>query len=98
MKILAFLQNPWFRASTDPRHIAMYREDQNFHRRVLLMSATGRALYRAFGPELYAQIHWDNANPHHGGERGAQFPPDVWHMLTIVVSVRPDVILLFGRQ
>lgn len=97
-KILAFLQNPWFKPGTSPRHIEMYRENQEFHRRVLSMSATGRALERALGGELYRRIHWDNACPAHGETRDAVFPPDVNHMAWLVAMHKPDVVLLFGRQ
>lgn len=98
MKIVAFLQNPWFRAGIEPRHVAMYRENQDFHRRVLAMSATGRALIRAFGEELYGAVHWDNACPNHGFVRGATFPPDVEWMARVFAAQRPDVVLLFGKQ
>lgn len=98
MKIVAFLQNPWFRSNTDPRLIEKYRVDPEFHRRVLLMSATGHALYAAFGPKLYHEIIWDNANPRHGHTRRAALPADVDHMKIILTLHRPDIILCFGRQ
>lgn len=98
MKILAFLQNPWFKPGTDERHVRMYAENDDFRRRVLAMSATGRALIRAFGEPLYSRIVWDNASPAHGERRDAQFPPDIVHMMTSIVRNQPDVLLLFGRQ
>lgn len=98
MKILAFLQNPWFRPGTQPRHIKMYAENQDFHRRVLLLSATGRALIRAFGAELYHKIIWENANPRHGHDRRAKMPHDIGHMAGVIVRHRPDLILCFGDE
>lgn len=98
MKIIAFLQNPWFNPHVHERHIQMYRDDPDFHRRVLARSATGRALVRALGQEIYDQILWDNANPRHGEKRDAQFPPDAAHMARRVIEFEPDVVLLFGRQ
>lgn len=83
---------------TQERHVRMYRECQEFHRRVLAMSATGRALRRALGEELFARIHWDNANPLHGDTRDARLPPDIAHMMNTIRAQDPDVVLLFGRQ
>ena len=96
--VLAFLQNPWFRKGISQRHVDMYRENPDFHRRLLAMSNTGRALIRALGEKLYARIIWDNANPRHGNERSAQFPPDSIHMAHQVALHDPHVVLLFGKQ
>ena len=98
MKILAFLQNAWFKPGTDPRHIQLYHDNEDFHRRVLVMSATGRALRKAFGLQLYQEIVWDNASREHGEQRDAVFQPDIHHMARRVAEVKPDVVLLFGRQ
>ncbi len=98
IKIVAFLQNPYFRPGNDPRLIEKYRMDPEFHRRVLLMSATGRALYAAFGPKLYHEIIWDNANPKHGHTRNAMLPADVSHMEITIMLHDPDLILCFGKQ
>lgn len=98
VKILAFLQNPWFKPGTNPLLIKKYRLDQDFHRRVLYMSATGRALYRAFGPELYREIIWENANWRHGDERDSKMPPDATHMAYVITMHRPELILCFGEQ
>lgn len=96
--ILAFLQNPWFKKGTQQRHIDMYRDDPDFHRKVLSMSATGRALEKAFGEELYDHIIWDNASPKHGDVRTAAFPPDSVYMAFRIAQHNPQIILLFGRQ
>lgn len=97
MKMLAFLQNPWFKPGTDERMIQLYRDNPEFHRRVLAMSATGRALKKMFG-RLYDEIIWDNASPAHGEMRDAVSPPDIHHIAGVVARERPDVVLLFGRQ
>lgn len=98
MKILAFLQNPWWKAGTDPRHIEMYRENARFRSIVLTHSATGRALRRAFGDELYDAIAWDNASYEYSETRGHVARPDFMYMARRVAAVRPDVVLLFGGQ
>ena len=96
--VLAFLQNPWFKPGTDPRLIHKYQVDPDFHRRVLLLSATGRALYDAFGPQLYHEIIWDNANPRHGNVPTARMRADPQHMAETIVRHRPDLILCFGHE
>ncbi len=98
MKILAFLQNPWFKPGTNPLLIKKYRTDADFHRRVLYMSATGKALHEAFGQELYGKIIWENANPLHGSTRDARMPPDLVHMAAVLIRHKPDLILCFGRE
>src|SRR3990167_2770088 len=97
MITLAFLQNPWFKPGTQPRLIELYARDQTFHRRVLALSATGRALRKMFGP-LYEEIVWDNANTRHGDVRDAMLPPDPHHIARRLAEVKPDVVLLLGRQ
>lgn len=97
MITLGFLQNPWFKPGTDQRHIDMYQDDPNFHRKVLAMSATGRALKRAFGDE-YDEIFWDNANPISGETREHFEKPDFMYMARRVAALRPHVVLLFGAQ
>lgn len=97
MKILGILQNAWFKPGTSERLIKLYREDQKFHRKVLALSATGRALRKMFGP-LYEEIVWDNASQEHGSVRDHVSPPDPRHIAKRVAETRPDVVLLFGRQ
>ena len=95
--VLAFLQNPWFKPGTNPEIIERYREDADFRRKILAMSATGRALRDAFGP-LYQKIIWDNASYESGESREHMAKPDFLYMARRVALVRPDVILLFGGQ
>lgn len=97
-KTMAFLQNAWFKPGTLPRHIEMYNTDQNFHRRVLAMCATGKALIKAFGAELYGQIVWDNASLEHGSVRDHVSEPDFMHMARRIAQERPDVLILFGGK
>lgn len=98
MKIIAFLQNPWFKEGTPKFIIDKYGNCQTFHRRVLAMSATGKALMRAFGRDLYGRIVWDNACPHHGSTRRHAEKPDFLHMARRVAEEQADVILLFGAH
>lgn len=98
MNIIAFLQNPWFRPETSERHIIMYRDDQDFHRKVLSMSMTGKRLMEAFG-NIYDAIHWDNTNWRPAWYAAGRVEPDYDHMTRVLhAAPRWDLILTFGKQ
>lgn len=97
MNIVAFLQNPWFKPGTAQHHIEMYRDNQDFHRWVLLCCMTGQRLERAFG-KLYREIHWDNTNWRPAYESKGRVDPDYEHMEYVIVNKRPQLILSFGNQ
>lgn len=98
MKIVAFLQNPYFHAGTDPRHIELYASNQRFHQLVLAGTATGKALVKAFGQELYGKIWWDNASPDHGDCADEVKKYDSHHMCRVIALIKPTHVLLFGRM
>lgn len=95
--ILAFLQNPWFRAGTDQLTIDRYTVDPDFHRRVLALSMTGKRLVRAFR-DLYGTIWWDNASPVPVFTPSGAMPPDLEHIQSRIVAARPSLILTFGNN
>lgn len=96
--IVAFLQNPWFRPGTSQQVIQMYRDDQVFHRRILMGSISGAKLYAALGAELYAHIHWDNASWAPGNTRSSATPTDMSHVRRVISEIRPRLIVCFGKQ
>jgi len=98
LKIVAFLQNPWFKPGTPRRLIARYRDDPVFRRRVLGAARTGLLLRRMLGEALFESICWENANPRHGTDRLAAFPAEVRHMRRVIHRHAPEVVVLFGRQ
>lgn len=95
MRILAFMQNPWFPPGTDPRHVKMYRDEQEFHRAVLGRSMSGRRLMEAFG-YLYQEIHWDNVAPEAATESPGRTEIDHDHVKQVIDKIRPELILTFG--
>lgn len=95
-RIVAFLQNPWFREGTPQYLIDKYRENAEFRMRVLSATATGKILMKMLG-SLYSKIHWNNANPNHGFERDHREPPDPVHMAHVIVDQDPDLVLCFGQ-
>ena len=96
MRVVAFMQNPWFQSDTDPAIIEMYRTNQEFHRRFLAQSMSGRRLMQAFGP-LYGEIWWDNASPDHVDEASGEQPASARHVEAVILDIRPALILTFGR-
>ncbi len=97
IEIVAFLQNPWFPMDTADRHILLYRDDQDFHRRLLVQTMTGRRLYEAFG-DWFAQIHWDNANWRPVWMPGGKQSFDPFWMSSVIGTQKPKLIITFGRE
>lgn len=104
-KILAFLQNQWFK---EPARVAkMYARCSDgqhpLDRRASLnkgflfyKSLTGRRLRAALGPELCNRIIWEEISPQVGAKSSAAFPPDQNHIRAVIEHHKPDVILVFG--
>lgn len=100
MKILAFLQNQWFRDPAQAQAIYDRHPDQHeqLNARYLFAGClTGRRLQAAFGRGLCDQIIWENASPKIAGESAGVFPADPQHMAAAIARHQPDLILLFGR-
>lgn len=102
MKILAFLQNQWFK---DPVRVkAMYDERPNhrndYIRYFLFMGClTGRRLSTAFGDELCQEhIIWEEVSPAIGGHSASKFPADIKHIRKAIYSHAPNIILAFGKS
>lgn len=96
MKILAFLQNPWFSVETDSHVIERYRTDQVFHRRYLRGTLSGNRLSMAFSG-LYEQIHWDNVSSDLSNEANDISAVDMKHVETTIRNTKPQLILTFGQ-
>ncbi|HMJ28588.1 MAG TPA: hypothetical protein VK512_07695 [Xanthobacteraceae bacterium] len=100
MKVLAILQNQWFR---DPDRVRAFIERRpelrrNFIRRALFSGCrTGRILKTALGEEWCRKIVWEEASPEIGGQASSRFRADTRHILDVVVEVQPTVILALGK-
>lgn len=100
MKIMAFLQNMWFKdPETAKRVFAAHPERRNDLIRIYLFMGclTGHRLQQVFGEDLCHEIIWEECSPLIGGKSAAAFPADVEHMTTAIRAARPDVILAFGK-
>ncbi len=101
MKILAFLQNQWFKnpAAARRSYERWTRESPRHELNAYFLFAgckTGRVLRKAFG-DLCDTIIWEEASPEIGGRSSSSFKPDPKHMATVALEHRPDIVLLFGK-
>lgn len=102
MKILAILQNQWFK---DPDRIAAiyarHADDLDYRARLnarylFCKSLTGRRLKAAFG-DLCDSIVWEEASPQVGGRSSSAFRADIQHIKRLVDHHQPEVIIAFGK-
>lgn len=98
-RIVAFLQNQWFR---DPARMEVIfnrhpelREDL-IARYLFAGCLTGKRLRAAFG-DLCDEIIWEETSRKVGGESSSVFPPDLIHMKGVLVKWEPKLIICFGR-
>lgn len=100
MKVLAFLQNQWFKEPDRIREIYARHPDKRNHfiAQFLFMGClSGRRLKTALGQELCDRIIWEEASPEIGGKSGARFQADHDHIKRAIIKHDPDVILVFGE-
>lgn len=105
MKIVAFLQNQWWK---NPKRIKEELErapDPEKYRRRLLtwglsQCKTGKVLEKllvpVIGAEAFENIYWENSSREFGGRSTCKFPPDPKHMQEVINTQDPAVILCFG--
>jgi hypothetical protein len=99
MRVLAFLQNQWFRNPAKVQHI--YERHPELRNELIarfLFSGclTGRRLREALG-DLCDQITWEETSPLLGDRSGSQFPADLTHMQKVISEHRPELIICFGK-
>lgn len=82
-KIVAFLQNQWFR---DPERMKRIREDVHWKDKprwhwnatwLFFGCLTGRRLLEALGEDLCSEIYWEEISPEIGGFAASAFPADL---------------------
>jgi hypothetical protein len=103
MKVVAFLQNQWFK---NPEKIAkMYArtgttpEGRAQLNRIFLFykSLTGKRIKAAFGQDACREIIWEEASREIAGESDGSFPADTSHIKAVIQHFEPDAILCFGK-
>lgn len=95
--IVAFMQNAWFPAGTAKSLVHRYATDQDFHKFLLKRTMSGGRLLSAFGPDMFNRIWWDNVSQAHTEEADGIAPIDMEHVERVLVTIRPHVVLGFGR-
>ena len=99
-KILAFLQNQWFR---EPEKVKAIMERNPGKRNwfigtyLFMGCLTGRRLEAALGEDLCNEIIWEEVSPEIGGKSSSAFPADLPHIRRAIEQHKPDVILAFGK-
>jgi hypothetical protein len=99
MKVLAFLQNAWYR---NPDKIAALfarrpeRRNDLVARFLFAGCLTGRRLRQALGNDWCNRIIWEETSPRLGDHSSAKFKADQVHMLDAIDKHEPDVIVCFG--
>jgi hypothetical protein len=100
MKILAILQNQWFK---DPEGVKkMYEEHPERRNRYIeaflfMGCLSGKRLEKAFGQELCGKIIWEEASPQIAGFASAVFPADPDHICKALIDHKPQMVLTFGK-
>lgn len=105
MKIVAFLQNQWFKNPARVEEAINARPEaeraafrQRFATRALFMGClTGQRLLKSLGSELCNQIYWENASRVMGDEASSSPPADHEHIRAVLAEQQPDLILAFGK-
>lgn len=109
-KIVAFLQNQWFKqpdrikaqiAEAPARHPHKFRSHADarewFLSAYLFMGCvTGKRLRAAFGEELCNQITWEEQSPEIGGKASSAFPPDFEHIRGVLARHSPTHVIALG--
>lgn len=102
MKILAILQNQWFK---NPKLIEKIyeRHGGGLDGRAQLNATylffrclTGKRLTDTLGEDLCDRIIWENASTSMGGESAARFGADPAHIVAIICHHKPTIIITFG--
>jgi hypothetical protein len=100
MKILAFMQNQWFKNPEKVRaQYERYPDMRNdlIARYLFMGCLSGRRLQAALGEALCDQIVWEEASPEIGGNSASKFPADAKHIAGAIIKHNPDVVFAFGK-
>lgn len=110
MKIVAFLQNQWFKnpaaikaqieeaPARHPHKFKTYADAREWYLAAYLFfgCTTGRRLRAAFGEELCDKIIWEEQSPEIGGKASAAFPPDFAHIRGVLERHSPTHVIALG--
>lgn len=101
MKILAIMQNQWFKHPARMKRMleTTFKGDrERFIKKLLFFGCrSGKNLRAAFGEELCDSIIWEEASTEMGGKASSSFPPDPDHIARVLNKHKPDVVIPFGK-
>ena len=98
-KVMAFLQNQWFRDPEAARRTFERNPEQRerlIHAFLFMGCLTGQRLRAAFG-DLCEEIVWEEVSTNVGGHSSTAFPADLVHIRAAIAKHDPDIILGFGK-
>lgn len=106
--VMGLLQNQWFKDPERIPHIMkLYEEHKDtldcpprnrFIRDMLFLSClSGRRIRQAFTWDVCADIIWEEVSPKISNNPSSCFPPDEQHILTALETIKPDIIITFGK-
>jgi hypothetical protein len=99
-KVVAFLQNMWFKDPVGVKRIFDKRPElrEELISRFLFMGCmTGRRLRKAFPEETIDQIVWEEVSREFGGKASSCFEPDEAHIRGVLEKHKPGIVLTFGK-
>ncbi len=106
MKIVAFLQNQWFRNPERAKFMLdKYQardkdggRERFLHDFLFFGCLTGRRLLATFGEDLCRQIIWEETSKEIGGKSSSAMPIDYTHINHVLEKHNPDLMILFGAR
>lgn len=102
MKVLAFLQNQWFRNPAKIKQIiqdAEFPDAREFYIKTFLFwgCLTGRRIKAALGEAWIEQITFEECSREMGNSASSRFPADLQHIQQVIDKHKPTVVIAFGQ-
>jgi hypothetical protein len=100
MKVVAILQNQWFKQPERVKEFLsrMPQCRESYLAKTLFMGCkTGRVLMDVFDEDWVNSIVWEEASPEIGNHSSSVFPADIAHVKGVMDKHQPQVVLAFGK-
>lgn len=105
MKIVAILQNQWFKNPAKIKQIIAEKESEGFvdarefYIKTFLFwgCLTGRRLQATLGETYCDEIVWEECSREMGSSASSKFPADMQHIRQVISKHKPNVVIAFGQ-
>lgn len=104
MKIVAILQNQWFKDPVRVKRIIEEAEKDHPNAREFYIKTflfwgclTGRRLRKILGEEYCEEIVWEECSRQIGGCASSRFPADIEHIKQVIAKHKPRIVIAFGQ-